>query len=159
MDAVSCRGRSPSAEAALTRMILHFGGTYRERWAEDYTLSVQYEDRTSVDAVCKDGVWRAVGGDPEWVHLLNSPECPAFVSLYFQGAASVYAAVKPYPVDYGANGKMLVNVAKLPKDIYKRAAWVAGLLIGWILERRFVGFSTEVPISRKLTRVAVGMLL
>ena len=94
MDAVSCRGRSPSAEAALTRMILHFGGTYRERWAEDYTLSVQYEDRTSVDAVCKDGVWRAVGGDPEWVHLLNSPECPAFVSLYFQGAASVYAAAR-----------------------------------------------------------------
>ncbi len=94
MDAVSCRGRSPSAEAALERMVLHFGGSYREHWSEDYTLSVHYEDRTSVDAVCKDGVWHAVGGDTEWVRLLNSPECPAFISLYFQGAASVYAAAR-----------------------------------------------------------------
>ena len=81
------------------------------------------------------------------------------IGLAVIAAASVYGAVKPYPVDYGANGKMLVNVAKLPTDIYKRAAWIAGILIGWILERRFVRFSTEVPVSRKLTRIAVGMLL
>ena len=75
-------------------MVLHFGGTYRERWSKDYTLSVQYEGRASVDAVCSDGVWRAVGGDAEWVRLLNSPECPAVTSLYFQAAASVYAAAR-----------------------------------------------------------------
>ncbi|MBR3474155.1 MAG: glycoside hydrolase family 13 protein [Oscillospiraceae bacterium] len=94
MDAVICRGRSPSGEETLKRMILYFGGSYREHWSEDYTLAVHYEGRTSVDAVCKDGVWRAVGGDGEWVRLLNSPECPAVTMLYFQGAASVYAAAR-----------------------------------------------------------------
>jgi hypothetical protein len=94
MDAVICRGRSPSGEEALKRMILYFGGTYREHWSEDYTLAVHYEGRKSVDAVCKDGVWRAVGGDVDLVRLLNSPECPAVTMLYFQGAASVYAAAR-----------------------------------------------------------------
>ncbi len=75
-------------------MILHLGGSYREHWSEDYTLAVHYEDRKSVDAVCEDGVWRAAGGDPGWVQLLNSPECPAVTMLYFQGAASVYAAAR-----------------------------------------------------------------
>lgn len=94
MDAVSCRGRLPSQAAAPERVILHFGGSYREHWSEDYSLSVRYEGRTSVDAVFQDGVWRAAGGDAEWGKLLNSPECPAILSLYFQGAASVYAAAR-----------------------------------------------------------------
>ena len=94
MDAVSCRGRLPSQAAAPERVILHFGGSYREHWSEDYSLSVRYEGRRSVDAVFTDGVWRAAGGDAEWGKLLNSPECPAILSLYFQGAASVYAAAR-----------------------------------------------------------------
>lgn len=94
MDAVSCRGRLSAPAAAPERVILYFGGSYREHWSEDYTLSVRYDGRCSVDAVCKDGVWRAVGGDPKWVKILNAPECPAILSLYFQGAAAVYAAAR-----------------------------------------------------------------
>ena len=33
----------------------------------------------------------------------------------------------------------------------------AAFLIGWILERRYVGFSTEVSVPRKLTRIAIGL--
>ncbi len=94
MDAVICQESRPASEEAQERLILYFGGTYREQWSKDYTLAVHYEGRKSVDAVCTDGVWRAVGGDPEWLRLLNSPECPAVTMLYFQAAASVYAAAR-----------------------------------------------------------------
>ena len=95
MDAViSCHAGADEKSAGQDRLILYFGGSYREKWSEDYTLSVQYEGRKSVDAVCTDGVWRAVGGDAEWVRLLNARECPAVTALYFQGAASVYAAAR-----------------------------------------------------------------
>ena len=75
-------------------MILHFGGSYREQWSPDYTLSVHYEGRKSVDVARVNGVWRAVGGDEEWVRRLNAEDCPAVISLYFQAAASVYAAAR-----------------------------------------------------------------
>ena len=94
MDAVICRDCPSGAETHPDRLILYFGGSYREQWSEDYTLAVHYEGRKSVDAVCTDGVWRAVGGDAEWVRLLNSEECPAVIMLYFQAAASVYAAAR-----------------------------------------------------------------
>ncbi len=88
------RACAPEAEGAEERLILYFGGSYREHWSEDYTLSVHYEGRKSVDAVCTDGVWHAVGGDEDWVCLLESAECPAVTQLYFQAAASVYAAAR-----------------------------------------------------------------
>ena len=93
MDAVIAfrPGEHPSAEE---RTILYLGGTYREHWSEDYTLAVVYEGRKSVDAALVDGVWRAVGGDAGWVELLSSEECPAITMLYFQAAASVYAAAR-----------------------------------------------------------------
>ncbi len=95
MDAVSVRRVAPDREDhGLGRVVLYLGGTYREKWSKDYTLSVHYKDRKSVDAVCVDGVWRAVGGDEDWVRLLNARDCPAVTSLYFQGAASVYAAAR-----------------------------------------------------------------
>ena len=34
----------------------------------------------------------------------------------------------------------------------------AGVLVGWFLERRLVGFSTEVSIGQKLTRAVIGLL-
>ena len=95
MDAVTFRADAASpGEAARERLILYLGGSYREQWSADYSLSVHYEGRKSVDAECIDGVWRAVGGDEGWLRLLNAPECPAVTMLYFQAAASVYAAAR-----------------------------------------------------------------
>ncbi|MBR5094963.1 MAG: glycoside hydrolase family 13 protein [Oscillospiraceae bacterium] len=93
MDAV-ISFRAGERPAEQERTILYLGGTYREHWSEDYTLAVVYEGRKCVDAALVDGVWRAVGGDEGWVELLNSEECPAVTMLYFQAAASVYAAAR-----------------------------------------------------------------
>ena len=73
-------------------------------------------------------------------------------------AVAVFAAVKPYPVDYDAEGKLLVDGAKMANDTFKGVGWCAGFLVGWVLERRFAGFSTDVPIITRVSRLIFGLL-
>ena len=78
--------------------------------------------------------------------------------LALGAAVALYAALKPYPEDYNAEGKLIVDGAKMANDTFKGVGYCTGFLIGWILERRFVGFSTEVPLAQRLTRAVVGLL-
>ena len=94
--------------------------------------------------------WIAAHPDRDWL--------VAAVGLCLGAAVAVYAAVKPYPADYNAEGKLIVDGAKMANDTFKGVGYCAGFLIGWILERRYVGFQTEVSVPQKLTRAAVGLL-
>jgi undecaprenyl-diphosphatase len=80
------------------------------------------------------------------------------VGIGLTAALAVYAAVKPYPEDYDANGKLIVDGAKMANDTFKAVGWVVAFLTGWVLERRFVGFSTEVSVQKKLMRAVSGLL-
>ena len=71
---------------------------------------------------------------------------------------ALYASLKSYPTDYNAEGKLLVDGTKMARDTFKGVGWCAAFLVGWILERRYVRFSTNVSLGKKLTRLAVGML-
>ncbi len=71
---------------------------------------------------------------------------------------AVYAAVKPYPVDTDAAGKVLVDGAKMANDTFKGVGWCTAFLTGWILERRFVQFSTNISMMQRITRLTFGLL-
>ena len=73
-------------------------------------------------------------------------------------AVAVYAACKSYPADYDTAGNLLVDGRKMANDTFKCVGWSSAFLIGWLLERRFVGFSTDVPAERKAARVAAGVI-
>ena len=73
-------------------------------------------------------------------------------------AVAIYAAVKPYPVDKDAAGKVLVEGAKMANDTFKGVGWCTAFLTGWILERRFVLFSTNISMMKRITRLTVGLL-
>ena len=73
-------------------------------------------------------------------------------------AVAVYAAIKSYPEDYNAEGKLIVDGAKMANDTFKGVGYSVAFLVGWILERRFVNFSTEVPVRQKLMRAVIGLL-
>ncbi len=81
----------------------------------------------------------------------------ACAGIVLAAAVALYAALKHYPADYDEAGKLLVDGAKMANDTFKGAGWCAAFLAGWILERRFVGFSTDIPLTRRLTRAAVGL--
>ena len=70
---------------------------------------------------------------------------------------AVYAVLKPYPVDLDADGMILVDGAKMANDTIKGVGWCCAFLTGWILERRFVGFTTEVSMIRRITRLVTGL--
>ena len=70
---------------------------------------------------------------------------------------AVYAAVKPYPVDTDAAGKVLVDGAKMANDTFKGVGWCAAFLTGWILERRFVQFSTDISMMKRMSRLTIGL--
>lgn len=72
--------------------------------------------------------------------------------------AAIYAANKPYPMDYDANGELLVDGVKMANDTFKAVGWLSAFLVGWILEKRYVGFSTEIPMSERLYRLVCGLL-
>lgn len=71
-----------------------FGGSYRECWDSDYTLSIAYEGRRAVMARRKNEVWVPVDGDAKLCELLRSSDCPALTRQYFQAAASISAAAE-----------------------------------------------------------------
>lgn len=55
-------------------------------------------------------------------------------------------------------GKLLVDGAKMANDTYKGVGWCIGFLTGWVLERRYIGFSTDVPMMTRVTRLTLGLL-
>ncbi|MBO7661781.1 MAG: phosphatase PAP2 family protein [Clostridia bacterium] len=71
---------------------------------------------------------------------------------------AVFAALKSYPQDYDAEGKLLVDGAKMAKDTYKGVGWSIGFLAGWVLEKRRVGFTTDIPMITRITRLVTGLL-
>lgn len=81
-----------------------------------------------------------------------------WVGILLAAALALYAACKPYPEDYDAAGKLLVDGAKMANDTFKGIGWCAAFLTGWILEKRFVGFSTDVSMMTRATRLCLGLL-
>ena len=80
------------------------------------------------------------------------------VGIAISVAVAVFAAVKSYPADYDAAGKLLVDGAKMANDTYKGVGWGIGFLMGWILERRYIRFSTDVHMMTRITRLTTGLL-
>ena len=62
----------------------------------------------------------------------------------------VFLQLKPYKVE---------NVYPLITDCYTACGMTCGMLIGWVLERRFVKFSVDVPVKNKILRIIIGTLL
>ena len=54
-------------------------------------------------------------------------------------------------------GKLLVDGAKMAADTYKGVGWCIGFLAGWVLEKRQIGFSTDVPMMTRITRLVTGL--
>lgn len=80
------------------------------------------------------------------------------VGVGLSAAVALYAVLKPYPADYVAEGKLIVDGAKMANDTFKGVGYSVAFLVGWMLERRFVGFTTEVPVQQKLMRAVIGLL-
>ncbi len=82
----------------------------------------------------------------------------AVIGVVIAIVASIYASVKPYPMDYDANGELLVDGLKMANDTFKAVGWMGAFMVGWILERRFVRFTTDVGMQERFLRLTGGLL-
>ena len=80
-----------------------------------------------------------------------------WIGVALAAAIAVYAGVKPYPEDFDAEGKLLVDGAKMAKDTFKGVGWCVAFLVGWILEKRYIRFSTDITLMERVTRLVVGL--
>jgi len=95
----------------------------------------------------------------KWIEAHPKKDIPVMCAgIGIAAAVAVFAALKSYPADYDSAGKLLVDGAKMANDTYKGVGWCVGFLSGWVLERRFVGFSTDVPMAKRMTRLVTGLL-
>lgn len=74
-------------------------------------------------------------------------------------ATILYITLKPYPMDYNEQGKLLVDPQKMMNDCFKGCGGLLAFLIGSFIERRYIRF--EIPSgSAKLPILAcVGFAL
>jgi undecaprenyl-diphosphatase len=82
----------------------------------------------------------------------------ACVGIAAAVAVAVFAAFKSYPMDFNEAGELLVDGAKMAKDTYKGVGWCVGFLLGWILEKRYVKFSTDITMMTRIPRLTTGLL-
>ena len=95
----------------------------------------------------------------KWIETHPEKDIPVMIiGIAIAVAVAVFAAIKGYPEDKDAAGKLLVDGKKMANDTYKGVGWVIGYLVGWVLERRFIGFSTDVPMLTRVTRFVTGIL-
>ncbi|MDD3334307.1 MAG: phosphatase PAP2 family protein [Eubacteriales bacterium] len=71
----------------------------------------------------------------------------------------VFVTLKPYPMDVGADGLLLVDPVRMQKDHFGAVGALIGMLWGWLWERRQVGFTTDVKGWVRLARAATGILI
>ncbi len=72
----------------------------------------------------------------------------------------VYISLRPYPLDYDATGKLLVDPLEMQIDGWRDAGRFFGVACGIVSESRVVKFETKgVPIIWRVTRCCWGLLL
>lgn len=80
-------------------------------------------------------------------------------SLLITAACILLVELKSYPLDYMADGYLLVDPFEMKTDCYRAGGIFSGYIIGWFIERRFVKFETEVSRKCKCIRLAAGVVI
>lgn len=73
-------------------------------------------------------------------------------------AVIAYAALKSYPLDYGADGNLIVDPAKMAIDTYKGCGFSLAVLISWFVDRRWLHYEVSGTPIERVTWYVAGIL-
>ena len=101
-----------------------------------------------------------VGKLMKWIEAHPKRDIPVMcIGIGIAVAVAVFAALKGYPEDTDTAGNLLVDGRKMANDTYKGVGWAIGFLAGWVLERRFIGFTTDdISMGTRAARFVTGLL-
>lgn len=80
------------------------------------------------------------------------------IGILIAVGVAVFSAVKSYPADYDADGQLLVDGLKMANDTFKGVGWYSAFLLGWVLERRIIHFTTDISMQQRFFRLVGGMM-
>lgn len=86
----------------------------------------------------------------------------AVLMCFISIALAVYASVKPYPMDYDASGKLLVDGHKMANDTYKAVGLGLAFFLGRLIEKRYICFpecKSREEFAARLIWGAIGFYL
>ncbi|MBR0279553.1 MAG: phosphatase PAP2 family protein [Synergistaceae bacterium] len=104
------------------------------------------------------GVLSVYIGHKVFAYLDKHPENDAKVMIIFalMGILTmVYITYKPYPMDYNADGKLIVDPVKMQIDSWGDAGAFAPFILAWYVESRFVKFE---PTGFNVKGVILGIV-
>ncbi|MBQ9328812.1 MAG: phosphatase PAP2 family protein [Solobacterium sp.] len=82
-----------------------------------------------------------------------------WVVLAVNTAGLLFNYFKPYPMDY-LNGQLLVDPVLMQKDSFEACGMIYGAVLGWYLERKYVGYTCEgLTAKTRGIRILIGILL
>lgn len=81
------------------------------------------------------------------------------IGLAVTAAMIVYTVMKSYPMTY-ENGVLLVDPFDMQADAMKSYGMLAGSLLGWYFEKKYVAFTTEnLDHKKQIIRLIVGLVI
>ncbi|MCR4927124.1 MAG: phosphatase PAP2 family protein [Lachnospiraceae bacterium] len=92
-------------------------------------------------------VYKKVEGKEKTIDILT------FIGLLAVIASILYITLKPYPMDYTADGSLLVDPKKMMNDCFKACGALTGYLVGSYIERHYIHY--EIPFGSKNLPVLV----
>ena len=107
------------------------------------------------------GVLSVYIGHKVFAYLDKHPENDAKVMIIFalMGILTmVYITYKPYPMDYNADGKLIVDPVKMQIDSWGDAGVFAPFILAWYVESRFVKFEPTGFNVKGVILCIVGMI-
>lgn len=70
----------------------------------------------------------------------------------------IYAGIKGYPLDYDADGKLIVDPLKMAIDTYKGCGFSMAVLISWFVDRRWLKYQPKGTAIERVTCYVAGIL-
>ncbi|SCY43548.1 Membrane-associated phospholipid phosphatase [Pseudobutyrivibrio sp. AR14] len=81
-----------------------------------------------------------------------------FVVVAVIVVVTAFMVLKNYPIDYNEAGKIIYKPVRAIKSYANKAGLIIGILSAWILEEKYIAFSTEnLSMKDKLIRAIIGI--
>ena len=71
----------------------------------------------------------------------------------------LYSTLKPYPMDYAADGTLLVNPSKMVNDCFVTSGLLSGFVSGWYVEKHHIRMNQDKPWWKYLWRIMLAVSL
>ncbi len=107
------------------------------------------------------GVLSLYIGQKVFAYLDKHPEKDIHVMILFALVSiftMIYVTYKPYPLDYTADGKLIVDPVKMQIDAWGDAGAFAPFILAWYIESRFVKFESTGFNVKGVILCLVGMI-